>query len=91
MVTSGCSDNSIGKHATKHSRTTGHYGIRSFEPGADWRSWYADAAFEKERRLARRTRARPPAAGPTSGSRMVIVRLVAGPSRLMRALRSPSA
>ena len=47
VVTSGCSDNSIGKHATKHSRTTGHYVIRSFEPGEDWRYWYADAASEE--------------------------------------------
>src|SRR5436305_1252350 len=32
----GCCDSSIGKHATKHSRTEGHPVIQSFEPGDDW-------------------------------------------------------
>jgi uncharacterized UBP type Zn finger protein len=38
----GCCDSSIGKHATKHARTTGHNVIRSEEPGEDWVYCYAD-------------------------------------------------
>ena len=38
----GCCDQSIGKHATKHARDTGHAVIRSFEPGEDWRYCYID-------------------------------------------------
>ena len=38
----GCCDQSIGKHATKHARETGHECIRSFEPGEEWRYCYAD-------------------------------------------------
>lgn len=32
----GCCDNSPGKHATHHFRTTNHPIMRSFEPGEDW-------------------------------------------------------
>ncbi|MGI3223386.1 UBP-type zinc finger domain-containing protein [Streptomyces sp. GTA36] len=32
----GCCDDSPGKHATAHHRTTGHPIIRSFEPGERW-------------------------------------------------------
>ena len=32
----GCCDESLGRHATAHWRTTGHQVIRSFEPGEDW-------------------------------------------------------
>ena len=32
----GCCDTSPAQHATKHSRTTGHRLIQSFEPGEDW-------------------------------------------------------
>ena len=38
----GCCDNSPGKHATKHYRTTAHPIIRSFEPGETWRWCYVD-------------------------------------------------
>lgn len=41
----GCCDQSIGKHATKHARATGHPVIRSFQPDEDWRFCYADEAF----------------------------------------------
>ncbi|TFY96671.1 UBP-type zinc finger domain-containing protein [Ramlibacter humi] len=32
----GCCDSSPHQHATKHFHETGHYLIRSFEPGEDW-------------------------------------------------------
>ncbi|MBV9718712.1 MAG: UBP-type zinc finger domain-containing protein [Candidatus Eremiobacteraeota bacterium] len=32
----GCCDNSLGRHATAHFRTTGHPIIASFEPGEEW-------------------------------------------------------
>ena len=38
----GCCDSSIGKHATKHSRETGHPVIRSAEHGEDWKFCYLD-------------------------------------------------
>ncbi|MHB9004236.1 MAG: UBP-type zinc finger domain-containing protein [Coriobacteriia bacterium] len=38
----GCCDSSIGKHATKHAKETGHTCMRSFEPGEDWRWCYLD-------------------------------------------------
>ena len=38
----GCCDNSPGKHATAHYRSTGHALIRSFEPGEDWWWCYVD-------------------------------------------------
>jgi uncharacterized UBP type Zn finger protein len=41
----GCCDESIGKHATKHAKATGHPVIRSFEPGETWRYCYADDLF----------------------------------------------
>ena len=41
----GCCDQSIGKHATKHAKETGHTCIRSFEPSEDWRYCYADDSF----------------------------------------------
>ena len=45
----GCCDNSPGKHATRHARTTPHPIIRSFEPGEDWYYCYLDdVAFELE-------------------------------------------
>jgi len=34
----GCCDNSEGKHATAHFKSTGHPIIRSAQPGEDW-SW----------------------------------------------------
>jgi uncharacterized UBP type Zn finger protein len=42
----GCCDQSIGKHATKHARATGHPVVRSFEPGEDWRFCYADETYQ---------------------------------------------
>ncbi len=45
----GCCDNSPGKHATKHNRSTGHPIIRSYEPGEDWYYCYIDdIGFELE-------------------------------------------
>ena len=41
----GCCDNSIGKHATKHFRASGHALIRSLEPGEDWSWCYVDELF----------------------------------------------
>jgi uncharacterized UBP type Zn finger protein len=41
----GCCDSSIGKHATKHYKTTGHEVMRSAEPGEDWRYCYVDATM----------------------------------------------
>jgi hypothetical protein len=41
----GCCDNSPGRHATKHSHTTHHPVIRSFEPGEDWGYCYPDELF----------------------------------------------
>jgi uncharacterized UBP type Zn finger protein len=38
----GCCDNSPGRHATAHYRSTGHPLIRSFEPGEDWFYCYVD-------------------------------------------------
>ena len=32
----GCCDDSLGRHATEHHRSTGHPIIRSFEPEEDW-------------------------------------------------------
>lgn len=32
----GCCDDSLNRHATAHSRETGHHVIQSFEPGEDW-------------------------------------------------------
>ncbi len=41
----GCCDNSPSQHATKHSQSTGHTVIRSFEPGEDWFWDYASEQF----------------------------------------------
>lgn len=38
----GCCDNSEGKHATGHFKTTGHPIIRSVEPGETWSWCYVD-------------------------------------------------
>ena len=32
----GCCDSSPSQHASAHARSTGHWVIRSFEPGEDW-------------------------------------------------------
>ncbi|CAM5632950.1 UBP-type zinc finger domain-containing protein [Streptomyces atroolivaceus] len=32
----GCCDDSVGRHATAHARTSGHSVIQSFEPGESW-------------------------------------------------------
>ncbi|MCX4648946.1 UBP-type zinc finger domain-containing protein [Streptomyces sp. NPDC055059] len=32
----GCCDDSQGKHATDHAKTSGHPVIQSFEPGENW-------------------------------------------------------
>ena len=37
-----CCDSSPHKHATGHSKETGHVVVRSFEPGEAWRWCYAD-------------------------------------------------
>jgi uncharacterized UBP type Zn finger protein len=41
----GCCDNSPGKHATGHFRSTSHPIIRSFERGEDWGWCYVDELF----------------------------------------------
>jgi uncharacterized UBP type Zn finger protein len=38
----GCCDNSEGKHATGHFKSTGHPIIRSVEPGETWSWCYVD-------------------------------------------------
>lgn len=38
----GCCDSSIGEHAERHHRGTGHPVMRSFEPGEAWRWCYVD-------------------------------------------------
>lgn len=40
-----CCDQSPGKHATKHARTSGHPVIASAEPGERWLYCYPDDAF----------------------------------------------
>ena len=40
----GCCDSSVGKHATKHYRDSGHPVVRSFEPGEAWRWCFIDQA-----------------------------------------------
>ncbi len=43
----GCCDDSPGRHATAHFRSTGDPLIRSFEPGEEWFWCYVDeVAFE---------------------------------------------
>ncbi len=41
----GCCDNSPGKHATGHSRSTQHPLIQSFEPGEEWLWCYPEELF----------------------------------------------
>ena len=41
----GCCDNSPGRHATGHFKSSGHPLIRSFEPGEDWWWCYPDDLF----------------------------------------------
>jgi uncharacterized UBP type Zn finger protein len=41
----GCCDNSPGRHATKHFRSSQHPLIRSFEPGEEWFWCYPDELF----------------------------------------------
>ncbi len=36
----GCCDSSVGQHATRHFRNSGHLVMRSFEPGETWRWCY---------------------------------------------------
>ncbi|UIJ34666.1 Na+/H+ antiporter [Allobranchiibius sp. GilTou73] len=38
----GCCDSSVGLHADRHFRNTGHPVMRSFEPGEGWRWCYVD-------------------------------------------------
>jgi len=48
----GCCDDSLNKHATKHSNTSGHPIIASFEPGEDWFWDYRTDKFLTGPRLA---------------------------------------
>ena len=41
----GCCDDSLKKHATAHSKVTGHPIIASFEPGEDWFYSYETGDF----------------------------------------------
>ena len=43
--TTHCCDDSPNRHATKHSRATGHPVIASAEPGERWLYCYPDDAF----------------------------------------------
>ena len=38
----GCCDSSPNKHASAHTRTTGHPIVQSYEPGEDWYWCYID-------------------------------------------------
>lgn len=38
----GCCDSSLGQHATKHAKASGHPVIQSAEPGETWRWCYPD-------------------------------------------------
>lgn len=38
----GCCDSSVGRHAERHFRESGHLVMRSFESGEDWRWCYSD-------------------------------------------------
>jgi monovalent cation/hydrogen antiporter len=38
----GCCDSSVGRHAERHFRQSGHVVMRSFEAGEDWRWCYVD-------------------------------------------------
>ena len=40
----GCCDDSPNRHATAHSRTSGHPLIRSLQPGENWSWCYVDEA-----------------------------------------------
>lgn len=42
----GC-DSSPNKHGTKHSKSTGHPTIKSYELGEDWKWCYIDQRFMK--------------------------------------------
>ncbi|MFG2522118.1 UBP-type zinc finger domain-containing protein [Streptomyces sp. NPDC048527] len=59
----GCCDDSQGKHATEHAKTTGHPVIRSFEPDESWFWDYnTSSLIESGPDLA------PPVSHPTSQS-----------------------
>ena len=38
----GCCDSSVGRHAERHFKDSGHLVMRSFESGEDWRWCYVD-------------------------------------------------
>lgn len=48
----GCCDNSPSQHGTKHSETTGHAVIQSYEPGEEWFYEYRSGQFFDGPRLA---------------------------------------
>lgn len=58
----GCCDQSLGRHATAHYRTTGHRFMRSYEPGEDWWWDYATESYAEGPALA------PPLAHPDDQS-----------------------
>ena len=41
----GCCDSSKNKHATKHSHTTSHPVMKSFQPGEHWGWCYVDEIY----------------------------------------------
>ena len=41
----GCCDSSKNKHATKHSHTTSHPVMKSFQPGEHWGWCYVDKIY----------------------------------------------
>lgn len=44
----GCCDSSMGKHATKHYKDTGHPTMESFEPDENWKYCYIDEVTVRE-------------------------------------------
>ncbi|MGW0877110.1 UBP-type zinc finger domain-containing protein [Streptomyces sp. NPDC002755] len=49
----GCCDDSLGKHATAHYRSTGHPVVQSYEPGEEWFWDYAsETGYESGPALA---------------------------------------
>jgi ubiquitin-hydrolase Zn-finger-containing protein len=41
----GCCDSSPMRHARAHAATTGHFVVRSIEPGESWRWCYVDQRY----------------------------------------------
>jgi uncharacterized UBP type Zn finger protein len=55
----GCCDDSPGRHATAHARSSEHPIIRSLEPGEDWSWCYVDEVGMRIRGIEGETRIPP--------------------------------